>query len=1307
MANPNDLGFLGSPPSKQVHKPYQSRIQRTTSDIADPNDLSFLGARPKPSSPAPARPPPTTTPAPAIIATSAPAPPRPAPGPQRPSGPESPSQPLHNPASVEAEASTAIREDIALERAQQAGSSLESAEELRDHSPPTAIRSPEDLVQDALALSALATAKKQKSGVFMRGASMLDDYEVANRTLIEALTAMNAQLQTQAQQQSDMMSLHRQEKKSMQERHDQVYKTLKETRDATLAKKATEVDKLRDRLNTAVTTTNRLNEDKVVIASNVKRLENSNRSLVARNDSLQKDLDKERDPALAQAKRLSRLQETRLEQEEKDRQQKEKDSRRAQRATYHDFQDFFQQGSRDVRRWLRSDVKAHTILEQKAANYWNQAAESFESFVEKTIAKDDFCAWDLKVASRHLEPEKAAENLQEFENRTMRRNDLFEALSNYMQTQARESIHAREELADLVWGFENSTWDNLKVGSHDVRHFARILRFSGDKSPQHMAHQYFVDSQSIATEIPLRQLNRNTSQELRALKRAVGFEKDPERLVYLRKRVDAVNAQTDLLTIIRELSLRHTDLVKADWLRRESLVHTAFAESIEPLIAANAELRVQIERRVQIFADLGLDRKQWFLKYNEVYNTRKLIDELDRIIYRNHVLFEHHGRLDDAEVAKLKAIPLRRYQESMGYLKVLLGSSGDHGIRAWAMKITERHKIRQQSGVSILGHQEDPLNLTTSPTPRDAGLTKKERRAGSRKLSAKESTVEDSNSSQGLVRRVTSNEYEDAIMNAVSKEKVVHENDEDFFSDSPMDAFETPSPEKSGGGGSIETSADGLHEDSHVTPTDIQSFLPTSEEAVKTVPSLPKPSYKKSAQPPSRHMSRGVSAAIQPQKGVLPKPDFGTRRRPRLSFKSIKPRKHSFHTQSSSASETALAAEREVEAGKVSAAAEEEASTAEQQEKDSADILSSPPKEKEVHVALKYQIPEQSFKAALMASSNSGASFWKHSLYRGPAGETIKVHYCARFEAAEREAKALLDEGFSVVGFDMEWEEGSRLEIDGIKRSVSLIQIACESRVVLFQIASFYGKTTERLMPPSLRTILESPNIVKTGVNIAGDYTRLRKCFDIQGQGLFELSHLFKVVKYGESEPTKVDKMLYALASQVQETLFLPLEKGMVRTSSWSLRLNQEQVQYAASDAYAGFRLYDALEAKRKLMDPTPPRPAFYELRQPLILGNGKPPPPKKKAVAAKTVAKSGQAAVAGDVVAAETEGKDAVAEAADEDEVAAAEEALDEAQEENEEAKESEDEFYSCESDYEDKSEAEKPPPRPPKSRAPKKPSP
>jgi len=44
----------------------------------------------------------------------------------------------------------------------------------------------------------------------------------------------------------------------------------------------------------------------------------------------------------------------------------------------------------------------------------------------------------------------------------------------------------------------------------------------------------------------------------------------------------------------------------------------------------------------------------------------------------------------------------------------------------------------------------------------------------------------------------------------------------------------------------------------------------------------------------------------------------------------------------------------------------------------------------------------------------------------------------------------------------------------------------------------------------------------------------------------------------------------------------------------------------AASDSYAGLRLYDILEGKRKALKPTPPRPSFAELDLPIILPGGR-----------------------------------------------------------------------------------------------------
>lgn len=269
------------------------------------------------------------------------------------------------------------------------------------------------------------------------------------------------------------------------------------------------------------------------------------------------------------------------------------------------------------------------------------------------------------------------------------------------------------------------------------------------------------------------------------------------------------------------------------------------------------------------------------------------------------------------------------------------------------------------------------------------------------------------------------------------------------------------------------------------------------------------------------------------------------------------------------------------------------------------------------HQPLCFQIPAEDFKNAITASRTTSAAFWKHTLYRGPEGQTPRYHYCTSFETAETQAKQFLEE--TVLGFDIEWEARAKLERSSIKDNVSLIQIAAEDKIGLFHVARFRGETVHELMPPTLRQILESPDILKAGVNVVGDSNRMKKCLNVEMRGLFELSHLYKVVRFSEKESHKVNRVPYSLAKQVQEVLHLPLKKDEVRTSAWSKRLNAEQCLYAASDAYAGFRLFDALEAKRKAMDPIPPRPALYELHQPLVLGDGTEVMPRPKPVKDKS----------------------------------------------------------------------------------------
>ncbi|KAM3414541.1 hypothetical protein BST61_g9700 [Cercospora zeina] len=253
----------------------------------------------------------------------------------------------------------------------------------------------------------------------------------------------------------------------------------------------------------------------------------------------------------------------------------------------------------------------------------------------------------------------------------------------------------------------------------------------------------------------------------------------------------------------------------------------------------------------------------------------------------------------------------------------------------------------------------------------------------------------------------------------------------------------------------------------------------------------------------------------------------------------------------------------------------------------------------EPHTILDYQIPQKVYRDAVKASCKSNAAYWSHQLYKSLDGKSPAVYYCKTLETAERQCKLFLGE--PVLGFDLEWEMHSNLYRSPVKKSISLIQIAAEDKICLIHVALFSGDKIEQLLPPSLKTILEDADVAKAGVNVSNDALRMRHCLGVDMQGIFELSHMYRLVK----TPDQVSFKMVNMAEQVRNTLLLPLKKGKVRVSAWSKSLDSEQCAYAAADAYAGFRLFYQLDNLRKDLRPTPPRPAFYETKQPIVLGDG------------------------------------------------------------------------------------------------------
>ncbi|KAG5942686.1 hypothetical protein E4U60_007146 [Claviceps pazoutovae] len=252
--------------------------------------------------------------------------------------------------------------------------------------------------------------------------------------------------------------------------------------------------------------------------------------------------------------------------------------------------------------------------------------------------------------------------------------------------------------------------------------------------------------------------------------------------------------------------------------------------------------------------------------------------------------------------------------------------------------------------------------------------------------------------------------------------------------------------------------------------------------------------------------------------------------------------------------------------------------------------------------SLSFNICPEAFYAARSAKAGSRDSFWKYTMYKGKSAagtiERVQLHYCTSNESMETVCKKyFLDE--DVLGFDLEWLASATRE-HAARDNVSLIQIASPNHIALFHLAVF--PSTDELLSHTLRKILEDATVSKVGVSIRGDCTRIKNNLGVTVNGIFELSHLYNQIKHTEAKTAKrINKTLVSLAKQVEEILGLPLFKeGSVRWSDWTNVLNERQLLYSASDAYAGIQLFHVLEEKRKSLDPCPERPHHAELDLPI-----------------------------------------------------------------------------------------------------------
>ncbi len=144
-----------------------------------------------------------------------------------------------------------------------------------------------------------------------------------------------------------------------------------------------------------------------------------------------------------------------------------------------------------------------------------------------------------------------------------------------------------------------------------------------------------------------------------------------------------------------------------------------------------------------------------------------------------------------------------------------------------------------------------------------------------------------------------------------------------------------------------------------------------------------------------------------------------------------------------------------------------------------------------------------------------------------------------------------------IIGFDTETKPAFK---KGEYYAVSLLQLATDDFAVLFRLQFLKNFET-------IKILFEDKSVVKTGVAIRDDIKALQKLFHFTPHGFVELSEIAK--ERGMKN--------FGLKGMTEEILNLTLSKK-AKLSNWEAHdLKSDQLQYAATDAWIGKKLFEKL----------------------------------------------------------------------------------------------------------------------------------
>lgn len=153
-----------------------------------------------------------------------------------------------------------------------------------------------------------------------------------------------------------------------------------------------------------------------------------------------------------------------------------------------------------------------------------------------------------------------------------------------------------------------------------------------------------------------------------------------------------------------------------------------------------------------------------------------------------------------------------------------------------------------------------------------------------------------------------------------------------------------------------------------------------------------------------------------------------------------------------------------------------------------------------------------------------------------------------------------------IVGFDT--ESKPTFSVGEVSGGPHVVQFALHAEAYLFQVHRDEGL-------PFLLELLHSAEVIKVGFGLKSDSGQIFKKLGVKFGGVVDLNVVFSMQGYRKEMGAR------AAVGLIFKQRFAKSKK--ITTTDWSQReLTQQQILYAANDAYAALKVLEALKLRRE-----------------------------------------------------------------------------------------------------------------------------